>query len=157
MVIKSEKKEKRMELKKLKIEISDDLLELLQEASKKENLSSENYAAQLLEKALKKEKATPSLPSVALLKNGFNPGISTSPNLQNTDQIENSSAKGLLKGAPGPARTSEISPERVARQKAVEEQMKEISLLIDTAESEEKKNEYVQTYAQLAAELEALL
>jgi hypothetical protein len=98
------------------------------------------------------------MPSVALVKNDFN-GNFTAPE----DKKKNQKGQGSF-AAPtlnNPNRTFEpppkLSAEQMRRQQSLEEKMKEISLLIETAESENKKEEYLQTYAQLASELESLL
>ncbi|MFZ5949122.1 MAG: hypothetical protein ACOYXC_00335, partial [Candidatus Rifleibacteriota bacterium] len=95
-----------------------------------------------------KEKAQPSapaMPGVALIKEGFNPepvaGPSTLPSQPAISFSPNSAASG----------------EKLQRRQALEARMKEVSMLIDTAENESRREEYVQIYAQLAAELDAIL
>jgi hypothetical protein len=148
-----------MELRELKIEISEELLESLKKASEEQHLSQEKLASQLLEKALSPKAeagAKNSMPGVALLKDNFVPDSAVfstpsaasptagAPTLNESDRF----------GLNNPA-TAIQSPEKLQRRRKIEERMREISLLIETAENEDKKDEYLQLYAQLAAELEA--
>ncbi|MGM0598561.1 MAG: hypothetical protein ACQETH_01975 [Candidatus Rifleibacteriota bacterium] len=146
----------------LKIEVSPELLKSLKEASEKENISEQQLAKQLLEKGLanksKQNESKPAFPGVALIKDNFAPpsevsvprGTQNSQTEPEKDYSYNVSSKPF-KNSPS------LSPEQRKRKETLEEQMREISLLIDTAESEEKKEKYLQVYAGLAAEMEALL
>ncbi len=149
-----------MELKKLNIEVSQDLLESLKKACEKENLSNEQYINRLLEKELKKTetKKDNAMPSVALIKNDFNEKLTAPENTNNNQKNQSSFAAPSL-GNPNRTfqETPKLSSEQMKRKQSLEEQMKEVSLLIETADSENKKEEYLQTYAQLASELESLL
>lgn len=153
-----------MELRELKIEISEEFLESLKKASEKQNTTQENLAKEILEKALKpsneKEKKRP---SVALVKETSGPEIvaptkhefSLRPSLHG-DSLN--PRPGMFSGASSSfQQPTRLSPEKLRRKKELEDQMKEVSLLIETAESEAKKEEYLQDYAGLAAEIEALL
>jgi hypothetical protein len=152
-----------MKLRELKIEISEELLESLKRASENQSISEEKLAVKLLQDGLAKsgqkeveEKAQ--VPSVALIKNDFHPDLSPISPQEREKQIS-----PLLndpradRGASFIKRRPALSPEKQQRKKELEEKMKEVSLLIETAESEEKKEEYLQRYAELAAEMEALL
>ncbi|GAB4271955.1 MAG: hypothetical protein Kow0029_10140 [Candidatus Rifleibacteriota bacterium] len=156
-----------MKLKELKIEISEELLESLKEKSAKNNISHEEMARQLLETALQKKEdnQTRQMPSVALIK-GSEPLITSAPG-KNTPSMQKECknpdpkffGKPKVQNLTGNRLSSQpvISHENLQRRKAIESEMKEISLLIETAESEEKKQDYLMRYASLAAELEALL
>lgn len=136
-----------MQLRQLKIEISEDLLESLKKASEDQNISEEKLAEEILAKALKHEEEPkkPTMPGVALIKNDFVP----EPPSQNLMQKQ---VSGLNMPTTSPA-----SAEKIRRKQELEARMKEVSLLIETAENLSKKEEYVELYAQLAAELDALL
>lgn len=142
-----------MQLRELKIEISEELLESLKKASEDQHTTEEKLAGELLEKALKPAKSEnkPTLPGVALVKNNFKPeplpsGSAASPFTQQKSQSRLSTPQ-----------KAQMPPEKLQRHRDLEARMKEVSLLIETAENEEKREEYVQAYAQLAAELDALL
>ncbi|MEW6712684.1 MAG: hypothetical protein AB1403_22895 [Candidatus Riflebacteria bacterium] len=136
-----------MELRELKIEISEELLETLKKASETQNTSESKLAGQIIEKALKEkaQSSSPAMPGVALIKEGFNPEpVAESRTFQ---------AQSAISFNP----TSAASGEKLQRRQALEARMKEVSMLIDTAENESRREEYVQMYAQLAAELDAIL
>ena len=151
-----------MDFHELKIEVSPELLKSLKEASEKENISEQQLAKRLLEKGLsynsEQEDSKPAFPGVALIKDDFTPPaqVSVPKGKQNTktepeQDFSYSVSSKPFKNSPA------LSPEQLKRKEKIEEQMREVSLLIDTAESEEKKEEYLQVYAGLAAEMEALL
>ena len=151
-----------MDFHELKIEISPELLKSLKEASEKENISEQQLAKQLLEEGLadksdKKEKKS-AFPGVALIKDNFKPQAEVSLPKSRQEPETKTGQNNSFNFSPKPFRkTPALSPEQLKRKEELEEQMREVSLLIDTAETEEKKEEYLQVYAGLAAEMEALL
>jgi len=136
-----------MELRELKIEISEELLETLKKASESQNTSEGKLAGQIIEKALmgKTRSSAPSMPGVALIKEGFNP--------EPVAEFSTRQTQSAISFNP----TSAAAGEKLQRRQALETRMKEVSMLIDTAENESRREEYVQMYAQLAAELDAIL
>ena len=135
-----------MQLRELKIEISEELLDSLKKASEEHNTTEGKLAGELIEQALKEKTAAPaksSLPGVALVKNNFVPEIT--PGQVGTKTMP----------APEPSPTTGTNNHQ--RRIAIEAKMKEISMLIDTAENQDKREEYVQLYAQLATELNSML
>lgn len=141
-----------MQLRELKIEISEELLESLKKASEDQHITEEKLAGQLLENALKaenKEEKKPTMPGVALIKNNFVP--ENTPETSVATMMQKNTGGLFAPSAAAPA------PAKLQRRAELEARMKEVSLLINTAENEGKREEYVQVYAQLAAELDALL
>jgi hypothetical protein len=136
-----------MQLRQLNIEISEELLESLKKASEDQHISEEKLVGKILAKALnhEEEPKKPTMPGVALIKNDFVP----EPPIESPFQKQDS-------GLSMPT-TNLASAEKIKRKQELEARMKEVSLLIETAENLSKKEEYVELYAQLAAELDALL
>lgn len=152
-----------MDFHELKIEISPELLKSLKEASERENISEQQLAKELLEKGLadksKAKENKPAFPGVALIKDNFKPQPEVRvPKGKRPDSEAKSKQSFSYPVSNKPFKKSPaLSPEQLKRKEALEEQMREVSLLIDTAETEEKREEYLQVYAGLAAEMEALL
>jgi len=135
------------------IELNEETIRKLEEKALQAGKKLESLAADLVETGLKKEGASSGkgMPGVAMLKETFEPTL----------QVSGSRAAdiGLLKETPerlsGPA-TADLPPERLKRKAEIEAQMRELSLVIETAEEAEKEK-YAMQYAILAAELDALI
>ncbi len=104
------------------------------------------------------------MPGVALVRNGFKSllpagqpdAVSSSPatGINSITRPEGPVTAGMF--TPGrPTIAVPPSPEKMQRRLEIEAGMKELSLLIETAE-EARKEEYLLQYAMLAAELESL-
>jgi len=140
-----------MENKEITINLKMDLFEKLEAIARENGSSTEVAAEKLLSETLKSSKSpakTPSMPGVALVKEGM-PDLSPSFNRSATTRSDLFS--GLQADKPV------LSPEKLQRRKQLEAQMQEVSLLIQTAANEEKKQEYSMQYAMLAAEIEAIV
>lgn len=103
------------------------------------------------------------MPGVALVRDGFTPLLQTS---RPETRISPATSINSLTSPEDPTTASMFaqrrptiavppSPEKMQRRLEIEAAMKELSLLIETAE-EAKKEEYLLQYAMLAAELESL-
>ncbi len=107
------------------------------------------------------------MPGVALVRNGFTPLLQASqPEPLNSSAVSATSINSLTR-PEGPATAGMFtpgrptiavppSPEKMQRRLEIEAKMKELSLLIETAE-ETKKEDYLLQYAMLAAEIESLV
>lgn len=136
-----------MEIKEVVIKLSEETLRELEKSAKAAGKEPGEIAADLVTRSINPGSSKPtvqSFPSVALMReNAILPSESRVPQ-QNL----------LFPGHPGII--NQPSPEKQQRRKELEAQMRELSLLIDTA-TEDKKETYSLQYAILAAELEATL
>ncbi len=135
------------------IELNEETIRKLEEKAMKAGKNLESLAADLVKTGLGKdpEPTEKSMPGVAMLKGSVDTILPVSKKF--------SVGTGLLKQVPepiiGPA-TPDLPPERLRRKTEIENNMRELSLLIETAE-EADKEKYAMQYAILAAELNALL
>ncbi len=137
----------------LTIKIDEKIYDLLCKNSRAENTTPEALASEIVEKAIKisKKAAGPTLPSVALIK-GRNSVETTAPEVSLEKNISRSMLTSPLSTIDA---TPALSQEKLQRKSEIEERMRELSLLIETAEPE-KTEGYSLQYAMLAAELEAI-
>lgn len=136
-----------MQTKEIAIQLSDETFVELEKAARAANKKPEEVAAEIVSKGLSKVEVTAEVkqpfPSVALLKNNFSMPLTTP------------SAMPLF--LPGkPAAANSPAPEKLQRKRDLEAQIRELSLVIDTAPAE-KKEEYLLQYAILAAELDSII
>ncbi len=158
-----------MQTRQVEVVLPEDTFLRLEAAAKAAGQSVQETAAAVLCRAFPpatKAVEPPAMPGVALVRNGFTPLLQTvqpgdlNPSPAPTTSInsltrpEGPSAAGMLPGRPTIAVPP--SPEKTQRRLEIEANMKELSLLIETAE-EAKKEEYLLQYAMLAAELESLV
>jgi plasmid stability protein len=151
----------------LNLQITEDLKHKLENKASSQGHSLEEAALKILtehfapsHKDEKKATKNSQLPMVALVKNDFE--IATEldkPPVQNQEISPASQPFGLIKasalapiGSP-----SEPSSETLTRRRQIEAQMKELSLLITTADEDAKKAEYSMQYALLATELDSII
>lgn len=138
-----------MEIKEVIIKLSEETLKALEESARAAGRNPEEIAAEMLTKSLKsppEKPVKPSFPSVALMRHNEPP-----PTEAVADQPRQLFPGAIASGKP------QISPEKMQRRKELEAQMRELSLLIDTASSEDNRETYSLQYAILAAELEATI
>lgn len=158
-----------MQTREIVIRLSDDVFNRLEKAAGEASQKPEEYAAALISKGIShapSQEPAPSFPSVALLKNDFKPALldTTSAFAGNAGPTSFARLQPAGTGssfpsyaAPGsPAIANPPSPEKLQRKKSIEEQMRELSILVETA-SADKKEEYLLQYAILAAELDSLI
>lgn len=134
------------------IELNEETIRKLEEKAMKSGKKLESLAADLVQTGLQDAAPTgKTLPGVAMLRESFEPVLQVSEKTGNY--------VGLIKESPeriaGPA-TTDLPPERLQRKTEIEAKMRELSLVIETAE-EADKEKYAMQYAILAAELEALI
>lgn len=138
-----------MKIKELKLEISQELMDKLEKAAQARGSTPDKLICSIISDKLgitdKKEDDSNFFPEVALIKGNHRPKDLVTP-------AKSSKVKSYT-NVPTPA----ISNEKIARKQALEEQMKELSLLVQTAENESKRDDYLMQYAALVAELDALL
>lgn len=138
-----------MKITELKLEISQELMDKLEKAAQAKGSTPDKLVCSLISDSLgltdKKEDESNFFPEVALIKG----------NHRLEDLMTPAKPKGISSyiNMPTPA----VPNEKIARRQALEEQMKELSLLVQTAENESKRDDYLMQYAALAAELDALL
>lgn len=100
----------------------------------------------------------PAHPSVALIKFDADKTVEGNlPPTKNQDSSFCSQPLALVKDTPISAPQATASDEQISRKSQIESQMKELSLLINTADEEAKKQEYSVQYALLASELDSIL
>lgn len=151
------------------VQLSDETFERLQKAAKISNCQAEELAAKLLSGALATTASAalpPAYPSVALLKNDFSPldssrfPANTTENPTRINSLVNSDSAPAPVHSAGlvsrPTVTNQPSPEKLQRRHQLESAMRELSLLIETAEPQ-KKEDYLLQYALLAAELDSII
>ncbi len=142
-----------MEIKQVTIELNEETIRKLEKKALQAGIKLESLAADLVKTGLNTETASSGkeMPGVAMLKATFEPVLQVSG--QAGDNV------GLIKETPvsvsGPA-TTDLPPERLQRKAEIEAKMRELSLVIETAE-EADKEKYAMQYAILAAELDALI
>jgi len=136
-----------MEIKEVVIKLSEETLRELEKSAKAAGKEPGEIAADLVTRSLNggpRQNAVQSFPSVALMRDRtVLPAESPIP-----DRNQLFPSNLSVPAQP--------SPEKTQRRKDLEAQMRELSLLIDTA-TEDKKETYSLQYAILAAELEATL
>ncbi|MBU1107053.1 MAG: hypothetical protein KKB51_10325 [Candidatus Riflebacteria bacterium] len=143
-----------MEIKQVTIELNEETIRKLEEKALKAGQKPEFFAADLLKTALSKEieqSEASQMPGVAMLKGTSEPLLAVPGNA--------SIGVGMIKEAPEPVyklATPELQPERLRRKAEIEEEMRNLSLVIETA-AEADKEKYGMQYAILAAELDALI
>lgn len=159
-----------MQTRQVEVVLPEDTFLRLEAAAKAAGQSVQETAAAVLCRAfppVTKTVEPPAMPGVALVRNGFTPLLQTSrtedPNpspsptisINSLTRPEGPATAGMF--SPGrPTIAVPPSPEKMQRRLQIETDMKELSLLIETAE-EAKKEEYLLQYAMLAAELESLV
>lgn len=142
-----------MEIKQVTIELNEETMRRLEEKAMKAGKKIESFAADLVETGLGKDLASTEkkMPGVAMLKGNVDNVLPVSEKY--------SAGIGLIKQTPeaitGPA-FPDLPPERLRRKAEIEDKMRDLSLVIDTAE-EADKEKYAMQYAILAAELDALI
>lgn len=152
-----------METKEIVIKLSAETFCSLEKSALNSGKTPEELAARLISDGMAADTSTAkaSFPSVALLKNSskqaltraFLPDAPTETTFFEPIQ----STTKPIRATPGvplqakPTVSNFLSPEKMQRKQQIEEEMRELSLLIDTA-TEDKKEEYLLRYAMLAAE-----
>ncbi|OGK05631.1 MAG: hypothetical protein A2W80_02970 [Candidatus Riflebacteria bacterium GWC2_50_8] len=143
-----------MEIKQVTIELNEDTIRKLEEKALKAGKNWESLAADLIKTGLGDTPGQPvalSMPGVAMLKETSEPILPVSR--------ETGSGPGLTRDTSmpmtGPA-TPDFPPERLRRKAELENKMRELALVIETAD-EADKEKYGMQYAILAAELDALI
>ena len=158
-----------MQTRQVEVVLPEDTFLRLEAAAKAAGQPVQETAAAVLCRAfpsVPKAAEQPALPGVALIRDGFAPlpqacqpgnlNLSSAPatSINSLTRPEGPSTAGMF--TPGrPTIAVPPSPEKMQRRLEIETNMKELSLLIETAE-EAKKEEYLLQYAMLAAELESL-
>lgn len=158
-----------MQTKQTVIQLSEETFARLEKRATSRNCTPEELAAKLLEEALaatEPNAKTAAYPGVALLKNGYSPLLSdnTASETEDKKTDTNNAAKPVLAAATAntnwqiniPAHNNMPSPEAMQRRHKIEGEMRELSLLIETAEPQKKEN-YLLQYALLAAELDSII
>jgi hypothetical protein len=133
----------------LNISIKNETLVEITKRAQAAGCSVEELAARILEETLEKAETTaskPSLPVVAMIKNGFSAIVEAEPGKPPQMLVND---KTIISNPF-------VSTEKLQRKKDIEARMRELSMLIETAENA-KKEGYLLQYAILAAELEAII
>ncbi len=136
----------------INVELSEEIFSRLVKAAEVRKIKPEAMAADMIVRSLPPEANTAPValfPGVALIKENFIPPPAVT-----------SSEKRSCETAPAPVisrpAAAAPSPEKLQRRQQLEMQMRELSLLIETAEPDKKEN-YLLQYAMLAAELDSTL
>ena len=151
-----------MQTRQISIEISEETYSRLQKAAEEAKTRPEALASDLIAIAL--QTATPEqpkvqFPGVALIKNGFSLATNLAGSSENVTKPERSAAPSTSHRLPElskPMHTGALTPEAMQRRMLLETRIRELSLLIDTAEPD-KKEDYLLQYAMLAAELDSII
>jgi hypothetical protein len=149
----------------LNLQITEDLKQKLEDKASTEGCTSEEAAIKILSQhfaASKKERKETakkdSLPMVALIKNDFDKTVeSDEPPVKNQTESFANQPFALIKSSAPISSSNEVTNEALTRKDQIEAQMKELSLLISTADEAAKKAEYSMQYALLATELDSIL
>lgn len=156
-----------METIQISVKLSREVFEKLQKAAESGQKSSEDLAAEIIAGNLPlpaHKPATTSMPGVALLKGDYSPGVNfehslrpntTFSNIGKSGQTDIGNKPGLII-AETPTVSNLPSPEKLQKRQELQTKIKELSLLIDTAEPE-KKEDYLLQYALLTAELDSII
>ncbi len=151
-----------METKEVRFNLSSELLTKLKAMAEKNNQTLEEIVGKILSENangdLPKPEKPQEFPSVALFKEST-PREMISPSKisskENSSANKNMGTSSESISTPG-TRPAMYNSATMERQKQITAEMKELSLLIDTASDEEKKADYLFKYALLASELDAL-
>ncbi len=137
----------------INVELSEEIFSRLVKTAEARKTKPEAIAAELIAGSLPPETQTASatqFPGVALIKDNFSPPAAAEPAVE----------KKFPGAMPAPVisrpTVAAPSPEKQQRRQQLEMQMRELSLLIETAEPD-KKEHYLLQYAMLAAELDSTL
>jgi len=159
-----------MQTRQVEVVLPEDTFLRLEAAAKAAGQPVQETAAAVLCRAFPstpKVAEPAAMPGVALVRNGFTPLLQASqPEPLNSSAVSATSINSLTR-PEGPATAGMFtpgrptiavppSPEKMQRRLEIEAKMKELSLLIETAE-ETKKEDYLLQYAMLAAEIESLV
>ncbi|HAE39219.1 MAG TPA: hypothetical protein DCG57_11360 [Candidatus Riflebacteria bacterium] len=144
-----------MEIKQVTIELNEETIRKLEEKALKAGKKPESFAADLIANGLGDtggQSAAFSMPGVAMLKATSTPILSVSDKADAGGGMLRDTAMPVLSGPTTP----DLPPERLRRKAELENKMRELSLVIETAD-EADKEKYGMQYAILAAELDALI
>ena len=158
-----------MQTRQVEVVLPEDTFLRLEAAAKAAGQTVQETAAAVLGRAFPptpQAAESAAMPGVALVRNNFAPLLQASqPEAPNSSTASLTSINSLTSqetpaagafACSRPTNTVSPSPEKTQRRLAIEAKMKELSLLIETAE-EVKKEEYLLQYAMLAAEIESLV
>jgi len=138
-----------METIQISIKLARESFEKLQKAAKNEQKTAEELAAEIIANNIPlsdRSAAQPKMPGVALIKGDYSPG-SAQAGLQQP---------GITVSTATPTLASFPAPEKLQKCRELQAKIKELSLLIETAEPA-KKDEYLLQYALLTAELDSII
>jgi len=159
-----------MQTRQVEVVLPEDTFLRLEAAAKAAGQTVQETAAAALGRAFppaQKIAEQSAMPGVALVRDSFTPLLQASrPENLNSSAAPATSINSLTRpeepSAAGaftygrPTITVSPSPEKMQRRLEIEAKMKELSLLIETAE-ETRKEDYLLQYAMLAAEIESLV
>ncbi|HNX74549.1 MAG TPA: hypothetical protein PLM07_10725 [Candidatus Rifleibacterium sp.] len=151
-----------MQTRQISVEISQETYSRLQKAAEDAKTSPEAMATDLITRALQtvvSEQSTIQFPGVALIKNNFSLPATPASSSESAKAPELNAVPATTQQFPQlskPMSARPITPEAMQRRLLLETRIRELSLLIDTAEPD-KKEDYLLQYAMLAAELDSII